>query len=92
MNVQQIVDRETLIRWANMTDLNDHKEVRLEIAQYFNLPIYVAYYKLLLAYIETNKSLPQQLITDYCKVTDLMLRDIKLLYGEEVSNKVKDCL
>lgn len=93
------LDQATLNKWAEMTDENNHVEVRIEIAKYFHLDkIQDGFFRRMdfVDAFETeadligrthHRNLPMSCIT-----TRAMFSEIARQYGEDIAEKVWECL
>ena len=91
--------QETLDKWNNMTDGNEHIEVRIEIAKRFHLDMITegAFAGMdFVSAFETEKYLrditQRYNLTMECIVTRAMRSEIARIYGEEIAQKVLECL
>ena len=91
--------QETLDKWNNMTDNNEYIEVRIEIAKRLHLDKITegdfAGMDFVSAF-ETAKFLREVThrynLTMECIVTRAMRQEIVRLYGEEIAEKIWECL
>jgi hypothetical protein len=93
------VTEELLKKWADMTDNNEHIEVRIEIAKFFKIDkinddAYPGWE--VLSAFETEKKLHEYHkcgnLSAECIVTRVMFNMIAHKYGQEISDKVSKCL
>lgn len=93
------LDNETLTKWADMTDNNEHIDVRIEICKKFKIDKIDdgAYpgWEILEAF-KTEKKLHDFYqcgnLSAECLVTRIMINEIQRVYGEEIADKVSACL
>lgn len=84
--------------WSEMTDLNLHYEVRLEIAKWAEIKdgymdgVYISYEKCFEELLNVVQNCGRSMIVCECTLTHYMLEDIGRIYGEEVKRLINSCL
>ena len=91
--------QETLDKWNNMTDGNEHIEVRIEMAKRFHLDKITEGAFAGMDFVEAFKTAKylrnithRYNLTMECIVTRAMRSEIARMYGEEIAQKVWECL
>lgn len=88
--------QETLDRWAEMTNRNDHIEVRIEIAEFFKIrhddEKWLDYASAWKQYKEVCEASSREALTASCILCRAMISEIARKYGEDVAEKVSECL
>lgn len=91
--------QEILDKWNNMTDGNEHIEVRIEIAKWFHLDKITDGVFAGMDFVEAFKTAKylrditkRYNLTMECIVTRAMRSEIARMYGEEIAQKVWECL
>lgn len=82
----------TLKKWANMTDANHHRAVRVDIAEYFGYKDLNIAFKLLQTLVNMQGHITFTQSTDSNYLTSLMIERIGNDYGEETARKVNNCM
>lgn len=93
--------KKLLEKWHDMTDNNEHAEVRIEIAKYFGDTLNPTSYETPFGFEDAFKEIKQarsfdkeglQILITSNLLTKLMLERIFMVYGYNVYNAVNDCL
>ena len=88
--------QETLDKWAEMTNANEHIEVRIEIAEFFDIhhdgDKYLDYASAWKQYKALVKASGREALTASCILCRAMLAEIGEQYGVGVAMRVSDCL
>lgn len=86
------IEKNVLDKWSEQTNENDHINVRINIASYFSFIREENFFKKILSISEKKKYLTECQRTSYLKMSDVMLKKIRKIYGDDVYNSVLACL
>lgn len=91
-----------LKKWAEMTDYNNHYGVRIDIAKWAQLENetlhinnhinHISYVKAFEELLDSVESRGIGLPNAQIILTNMMMQDIRRIYGEEVYRKINKCL
>ena len=88
--------QETLDHWAEMTNYNNHIEVRIEIAEFFNIcqkgKKYLDFASAWKQYKTVCEHAQREALTASCILCECMMDEIRAQYGDEIADKVERCL
>lgn len=91
--IKKRLTKTLLKKWAKMTDENNHREVRVEIADFFDQKSRADYFrKDAITWDEKEQTYVYSNFGAYCDVAAMMLQEIKDTCGEEVYNLIRHCL
>lgn len=85
-------NKKTLAKWYQMTDENEHFEVRKAIAKYFNFPNFIRAFDELIEARDKPNGYGTYCLSAECLLTDLMFQSIEEQHGKDVSLAVNGCL
>lgn len=98
-----IISSRLLDKWADMTENNEHIEVRIKIAQHIakhfdkSFGLYVNMFKALkkqrdAVIADKTYCIKVDWLGNECAVTNLMFEDIEKYYGKELAEQIGACL
>ena len=76
----------------NDTEINDHTEARLRIANFFEMPRFIRYFTFLIAGRDATGYMPHWAIEERTIHTNTMMSYLLDMHGEEVRRRVWECL